>query len=543
MASAEKLAKLQELQRLLALKKEMEGRAAPQQAAPMPQPEPQPMAPQQQAAEPGRWDQARQLGGTALRQALPPLKAAEFIQSGDFDKLKSGVGLSATETALGAKGLVSGGLSDEEEQILKMWRGDVDEAGGWGTAGRVLGEVAQLAVPASKASKLSKAIGAAKEWPLKAQRLMSAAGDAATAAGLEYLQAPEEGKTRLRSAVEGGLGGMAGYGVGEVLGKSIRGIQTSDVANRLMDKGMTLTPGQAAKGGLPKALEFTMGWTPFLSGGTQKIQQESVESFNKQLMKEAAAPGKDVTTAGVEGFRQLHEGYNQAYKDAWAKATKPKNEGVVKMVNQMSNTVNDLGEAAEPFMRKAHRDLAELTANYTPNKLKAFDRSLRKQQQAAYKDPNLSDSFKQLRETLRESIGDDAGEELAAINKQYGSYDALRNTAGKARIAEERGFFTPGDAVGGSAQTGGKTRTALGESPLLQTAVDAAETIGRRDKQPIIDQMKALVGFFPSPTFAMRPLANPIMGRTAPQAQARHLADVLRKAGISPTSVGAAVED
>ena len=285
----------------------------------------------------------------------------------NWQKFKHGLGQSAIETGLGVKSLFTD-LSETEQDVLRRLDEDAKTMGGWATAGNVVGEVAQLAVPASKVAKLSKV-----EKLGRAAIPAAVAGEMALGGGFEALKAPQEDESRLENALKGAAGAALGMGAGKVLGKALEGIKKTDAAQYLTDLGVKLTPGQAAAGGLPRAIEYTLGILPFTSKATAQAKKMADETFNVSMLKQAAPPGKTVQRGGYEGMNELKTAYNDAYREAWKKAGRLDDDTLIKMLDDL-DVGRELGSEASGPLRRIDESLEKYMDKPTTKQLDFFRR-------------------------------------------------------------------------------------------------------------------------------------------------------------------------
>jgi hypothetical protein len=110
-----------------------------------------------------------------------------------YEDFAEGVVSSGMGTYYGIKDLTVG-MDDEDKARLKDWKEDAAQSG-WGTAGNVVGEVAQLALPGGAALKGAKALNAAGKLA-KTAKALPLATDVLASSALGYVKPPEEGKTR-----------------------------------------------------------------------------------------------------------------------------------------------------------------------------------------------------------------------------------------------------------------------------------------------------------------------------------------------------------
>ncbi len=497
-------------------------------------------------------------------QMAPPEIAPQGTR---WERFKTGLGTSALESGLGIKDLAQdGGLSDEDKNVLKIANEDVDAAGGWGLGGQVTGDIMQLAVPAGtiarifgKEGKLKKALEAKGVNTATAKRAAGAAnltGQTALGAGYGAMQAPEEDSSRTEGAIMGGAGSVLGSGIGKVLSKAVNGIKQTPWAEHLNKMGVRLSPGQASEPGIARSLEYIAGVTPLLARSVQKMKDVSLNTFNKAILNEAAAPGKKVNSIGHEGLQELKQGYEQAYKDAWDKAGTLDDAQLVALITKADDALKLTAEAKGPVAKISESLLRYIDDRSTQN-LHALDDRIRierrKLEEAKFPNRELIDSLSEIKETLINSASQETREALKAINGQYGKYKTVQNAAASTSgmfggKGLEGGVFTGQDLGNAVKNVSAVGPRAEGTAPLQTEAKAAMETLSRKDPVPFMNDLRGVVKNWQIPglqEFTVDPLvfgvSNAAMGRTATQRGAKIMAEYLRKGGVTEENIGQAV--
>lgn len=125
------------------------------------------------------------------------------------------------------------------------------------------------------------------------------------------------------SALQGGVGSVAGQGVGKALGATLGGINISEAARTLRGRGVPLTVGQAL-GGLPKSLEDGMTSIPGIGDLVNARRLEGFQAFNRSAFDEAGKPvGAKVQTVGEAGVEALQNQISGSYDNATAGVNVP----------------------------------------------------------------------------------------------------------------------------------------------------------------------------------------------------------------------------
>ncbi len=451
-----------------------------------------------------------------------------------------GMGLSGLETAYGVKDFFSD-LDEDEQSRLEDWRQDAGQSG-WGTAGRVAGEIAQLALPAGllvkslrSAGKAKKAIQAGGNAARKVRGLTRAAGDTTAAVGLGATQVPDIGETRRGNAIDYGAGAVAGETGGYLLGKTIRGLNKTPAAETLLKRGVELTPGQAAEGGTMRGIEGVLDVLPLISPTVRKSRREAVEQMQDVALRAGTPPGGKVTKRGTDAIQELKQGFDDAYSDAWSGATSISNESKKRFVDTLVSGAKNLPKAQRRSLKKVAEDFKGLTTDVTPSKLKALDNDLRKRIASAKNDYDYQTLLAELRKTLRAGAPEDVMEKLSAVDKQYGKYKVLRRAAKNA--AEEGGEFTPKQLMQG-VKTVGKDAAGEGSAPMQPLATAMTKVAKQADDPAPLETWRRLAGLGPSIPGAKYP-GRAVLGRTAAQRAATKAADAIPEYLKRPGLAGA----
>lgn len=482
-------------------------------------------------------------------QAPQPQAPQPQPEMGRLKKMGLGMGLGATETVLGAKSLFTD-LSDTEKGALDLWRKDVDDAGGWATAGGIAGDVMQMAIPAKYAGTLGKALG-------KGAPAAVLAADATLGAGQGALQAgAREDTSRTEGAIQGALGSVLGAGVARGLTKSFRGLKESDAAKYLSDLGVKLTPAQASESGLTNVAEQAMSLMPILGKSVKAQRDQSVKTFNKAMLQQAAPDGKTISSGGQKGATELKSAFDDSYDEAWAKAKNLGFNDLASIVQTSGLEMDAVGDVGKRVKNRVFDAIKRLDASPDQTKeLRNLDRVLREEGERAFqsKDWGLLDGINNIRADMTERVGTEAKEALGAINKKYGEFKTVRSAGSSGGAMERgdfgnRGEFLPTElnqaikSVAGSGPAG-KNDVFTGSAPFQRAADAATETITDNKLWAPLDAWRRVVGES-TPALGSQPVmqfgADMTMGRTAGQKQLQKLSAALREQGLRGSTVGAA---
>jgi hypothetical protein len=466
-----------------------------------------------------------------------------------YEDLGEGLVVSGLETYQGIKDLVSE-LDEDDRATMADWRQDASESG-WGTAGQVVGDIGQMVVPGGAALRGLKAAGKIKDIT----QGMRLGADIAGGTALGFIQSPTEGESRLSGAAEGLIGGAAGGLLGKALSKLGRGISRTDDAQRLMDEGIELTPGQASESTVWRGLENVMSFTPTLGKGVNELRDTALAQWNLKILNEALPPGaKKLETIGYEANEQIADAFKTAYSNAWNKAKRPSGKQLFDIVRSAGLESRRLDEPSRTVVRRLMEDITQLSNDYTPERMRALDNSVRKAinnaNSKANPNPYLSDALKGIKDKLREATSQEARDELALIDQQYRKFLTARKASTSDFSEGAGGTFTPQDLMKATKRIGGESTVFVKGGPLQESAEQGLVTLGRKEPKPIINIRKALARNMYSPTPVLDLGGRMLMGRTAPQRAAQAMADsplaqALRGYGVraAPITAGYIQED
>jgi len=450
----------------------------------------------------------------------------------------TGVLKSGMKMNLGIKDLL--GVADEQDYEFMDKLTRESEGSTPAKVGEVAGDVAQYAIPGTAAYKMTK--GMAGMLPL--------AIEAATMGTVGATRMPREDKTRTEEGLTDVAATLTGQMLMKTLSKIGQGVRQTPEAKELIDKGVRLTPGQAAEGPLPKAVEYAMSIMPFASRGVDKAKQQAVEDWSLVALKEAAPKGMadKITKTGVEGNKQLKELYDDAYSSAWAMAGKPTQESLKDVFVTADRGMRDLTGESANVLKRLRDNVSKYLENPTAKGLKDLDNKFRKAESTARggatPSPILGETVESMRAALRGGVSKEAQQALREVDSTYGNYLAVRKGATGAKALGEGAVVAPKDLMRGSKGVGGETRAFTGAAPMQDFAEQGIKVLEQRSPNALIDMTRGIM--MHTPNLLARPTGGRIMlGQTAPQRTIQEIsesavADALRAYGITPGSLAAA---
>jgi hypothetical protein len=348
-----------------------------------------------------------------------------------------------------------------------------------------------------------------------AARLGGAALASGTMAALNPVAEPgnywaEKGKQTAEGAAMGYVGGEVGERVANALAPTFQG-----AVRRLLDAGVSLTPGQMA-GGLAKRSEDTLNSLPILGHVMDAANRRSIESFNIAAINEALAPiGVALprgTQAGYEAIRAGQDALGDAYGRLLPNVSLTLDQPFMQRIGQIRQLASELpADNARQFENILQNRVAGRTAQTggvldgkmlkdIESELSQLSSGFRGSQMAGERDlgQRLHDVNDAIRETLeRQNPAQRA--ELRAINSAYGRFADVENAAAARPTA--LGVFSPGDLLRGANK--GETRRvrAAGTAPMADLAQAAQEVLpnkipdsGTAQRVSMIEAALGLVG-------------------------------------------------
>ena len=485
------------------------------------------------------------LRGRALQLMIQQREKQEAPEAW-YEDFGEGLGVSALSTYGGIKQLL-GTETEEDRERLADWKRDAAQSG-WGTAGQVVGEAAQMAVPGGLAFKGLKAAAAAKNIANVGWKARTAL-DAGLSAAHGGLQATEDGESHLGNALSGGAFGVLGGAAGAGIGKALKGIRKTKEAQKLIDEGVRLTPGQAAEGGLVQALEALGQWTVGIGKPILKARRGALEDWNVRALQAAAPKGVNISDYGVKGFNQLKNSIDDAYAKAWSKVEAPGNEKIFSIISKAHKAQSRLGPDQRRTIEFLNDDLVDLSESFTKEKLLSLDKSIRNQMNKAIdaKEFDLVDTLKEMRSNLRAAGSRETEVELKLLDRKYPRFLALARAA--SRKIDARGepvdpsLFSPEDLRAALRSMSSPVKYATQRGSLFNLADLGSVTVGRKSRQPLIDVRKAIVQHIPGPDLGDG-FRRFVLGETDFQKGSlrnlNKLADALRQYGVSPATAAQA---
>lgn len=495
---------------------------------------------------------ARRSGAApAAQQQAQPWKSYGGVL-GKIQDLSEGIGASALKTYYGGKELL--GLAEQDDRThLKLWQDAAGESG-WGMAGEVTGDIAQLAIPGTAGVKAATAIPKAMRWAQGMKAGTRLGADVAGSAGLGAVQLPSEDGSRSENAFMYGAGALGGAALGKTLNIAATGIKGSPAAQRLRAEGVKLTAGQQNE--VLRRIEGFMNLLPFTAKGVERSRERSYNSllrkmqnkadpeerlFNKSLLQERMSP-KEINAA-------MYKSFNDGYATAWGSTAQVTSSGVTKMGNALTSNLHKMTNGQQKAITRLAQELEEKLMN-PANSLKDVDDLLRAYRKNPGKDPAkvrvYNQTLSDVRAALRGELPEQNQQLLSKLDEKYRKFKVLQNASTAAAAERRAGVLTLEDLQAGNRQATSQFQRSMGQEPFGSMLDDYAKARGQ-PKEPLLGVSRAIVKEIPD-AFQTRHLQS-VLGGTAPWQKPirdwteKHYPGVLRKWYSAARLGGAAAED
>lgn len=422
-----------------------------------------------------------EMADQAVDQSTAELgKPADSLSDSNLENFRSGVGSGMLNFSRNAANLA--GLGGEKTQGEKIADQQLNGTKA-GTAGRLVGEVA-VAAPLG----LGASAGAARALPSLGRALTNPVARGAFEGAVTGAAGGEDGERLKRAAVGAGFGAAIPLGaIGAK--KAISGVSRTPEAQRLLDAGVDLTPGQMNPGGVLNQLEESWQSVPLVGSVISGARDNARSSFQRVAAETGAAQGTRI--AAGEPAQMLDDAY-RSFQPLYDQA-----KGfpvVAAIVNQGANTplpqalsraVSNRGVRATDDQRKAVIGFikSQLTKGVrTSDDLLDIRSAIRAEARAAAQTPGdtaasqlLQDADDVITKAIESQLPRNALSALKTADSKYADYKVLERAV--ARAKDKPGGFTATDLENAIAQTsrgpaaGGYARG--GGGPLRELSSDA----------------------------------------------------------------------
>ena len=393
-------------------------------------------------------------------------KGQPVPESSTFGDFAKGAKSSLDKAALGIKGLLPQSVQNLGDRIdsavgssgLTKETAVPTPNSTAGTVGSIAGDIGLTLAPGGALLKggkiLQRALAARGAAGTGTAAMIGAdlGGNAAVSAAME----PEERGT---AAAWGGAGAAGGRVLARTLGGAMRE-SVSPQAQRLIDAGVHITPGQALSGpqaGLMartiRGAEDKITSVPFVGDVIANAQQRGLRSFNTNRINDALEPiGIKIKTAGVEGLSAADQHISDAY-DKFLPAIKVEsNKGLSEIADGLTRAKADpLFDVAhlnklEMFIDRRIMPLLASTPEITGDIAKKLDSELgelgRKYMNSGVGNEPLGKGFLELRKAWRSAMEGTTAEARQGLTNADQAFAKLVPLL-KAGEKNSQGIFTP----------------------------------------------------------------------------------------------------
>jgi len=426
----------------------------------------------------GRKDDARKLTNIlAKRQGLPsresiraPLKDFVFEQDpeegGVTTALKSGAAGFANSYAKplygAADALGLGNVVDLEGKLAGTQA--VQDRSPVGAGAELVGDIAKYALPGTAAYKAAKIPQLAKG----ATAAVGLAGEVLGAGAIKGLETPGEDQTRLGNAASEGGYAAAGMLGGEVLKRTLKGVNLKEGARKYLDEGGYMTPGQAAKRQSIGYLESIMGVFPLTARKTKVLQDKAIEEYSPHVVQkltqglkhgESSVLKKTGQKATQKAMKEMGETVDGLYDDAWKSV-----DGADWAQRGSGDFKEQLAQKAGLFSTPEETGVFKRIGLAVDDSIGQVDTKIRNAMENAEGD--FLEALGELRVSLRQHAGPEVVGKLKHVDSFYPEVLAARKAASK----KDFGAFAPKEHARATRMVGGARRAAEGTAPGQQAA-------------------------------------------------------------------------
>lgn len=409
---------------------------------------------------------------------------ADFVRSQQGMPPENALAAAHTDTAGADSGeLFAAGMGkavvDAGRGIQQMAGKDVSIPGsdkslmktGPGLAGNITGNVSMFApsamIPGANTYTASAAIG-----------------------GLAGALQPTEGnESRSANAATGMIGGVVGRGLVGALSRGANP-QTNPNVTKLMDEGVTPTPGQIV-GGAGRRLEESLRSVPFLGDGIAAAEKRANQQFNTAAINRVLQPlGRKITGYGQDAIEEAGGIISKTYDDILKSmsAMKP-DQKFTQSLTQVRSMVNKLpDDKLSQFGRILKSEVTDkLDGALSPDDFKVMQSELGRLARDYGKSQDfdqreLGKALLELKKSLTDLAARQNPSQSAALRQADDAYSALlRVEDAAARNPTTDGVFSPAQ-LGMSAKkldsSLRKRATARGNAPMQELAQSGRDVLG-----------------------------------------------------------------
>lgn len=456
----------------------------------------------------------------------PPGASRRFpdvLYSDPVREASAGLASSFSRTSQGAKDLMGIDIPPEDAETLAR-REEIAGRSGYGTAGKIGGDLAQILTPGSVMTKIPRLVQA-----LRGAGKAAAGGGTVLAdlmASLMHggVKLPEAGENRIENALAEGGASLFGSGVGKVIGGVATGARVTPEAREILDAGAYLTPGRSVETPLLRGAENVMRHLPITGGAVKQLRDKGEKDWAKLMIQKAGEGLTDITSTGAKGISELKAAVKEGYEEGWAAAKDMPAEATAKVKQVIDQWIDSgrLDESATSVMR----NVKNAYDNFIPSKFfQEFDTYARKRLNP--KQHDLSQAIKDVRSTLRESMPPEAQGVLNQMDELYPKYLIVRKAANASKAFKNHGVFTPDEMANAARSVIDEATSAAGEGKLYGDVLGGVDTVGRKEPSMILDFLKSFAENTPQFGIPFEGMSKMAIGNTVPQNAMRRAAEAV----------------
>lgn len=272
--------------------------------------------------------------------------------------------------------------------------------------------------------------------------------------------ARREGAGPLVQTLAGVAGGLAPSAALGAAGKLATGVTRTPEAQRLLNRGVDLTPGQLNSKGLQNQVEESLQSVGGVGPPIAAARQNARETFQRVAVQEGAAPGTQVTQADPAAMlQQAYDSFTPLYDAAKGfpasaqivNATGPnvplstalsravRNRGILATNEQRKTVLSYLKDQLTKGVRSSD-DLLDIRSSIR-DKQRAAANAQGKEEQAEL----LAAADDVITQALDSQLPPDALSKLRTADAKYGDYKTVERAVARAKDRGGRGDFTPND--------------------------------------------------------------------------------------------------
>ena len=396
---------------------------------------------------------------------------AGMRSSSPVERFTGGFQQSWGDTAYGAKQLAGFDLTPEQQNLIDSPM----PSGLPGISGYLAGEVSQMAAPSLKLLK----------WANKLGKWGPAAADALLNAGQGYVKGVSDDESRVQNALGNTIGTALGRGGARLIG----GVKPTEEALTMLDKGIRLTPGQAAgKGSVPGMIEESLGGFPVAGAVIRKMKRNSIKDWNLDRLAKVSPDGLPPSKSGREGIGEIAKKYSQKYDELLPDSLRFQADD--QFTDIITSTINKYEKLLSPSDFKRLKGNLEdvwekaVTGDLTGANLKSYQKRLNKMaSSASMQDYNAGKAFEEASDALKDltyrTLGPEESKALADLDWNYAGFLPVQEAMGMKGALTE-GLFTPSQLIGTAKGRGTANARAAsrGNNPFVEEAINAEQVLG-----------------------------------------------------------------